>query len=96
MTRSRKLIVVLTRNYGNGIQEFELDQAGVLYREGKLEKIIVVKVGDVPAKQVPAHLYAQMKNGMFIEWEENAHATETFICQLKDSLKATPKRVESR
>ena len=89
MSRSRKLIVVLTRNYCNGINEFELDQAVTLCLEGKLEDIIVIKAGDVPAKRVPVHLYTQMRNEKFIEWEDDENAIDTFKGKLKDRLKST-------
>ena len=83
------MIVVLTRNYCNGINEFELDQAMALQREGKLDDIIVVKIGDVPANRVPVHLYTQMRNGTFLEWEDDIDAIDTFKGKLKDRLKNT-------
>ena len=89
MRQSRKVIVVLTRHYFTGMTEFELDQATALVHEHELEDIIVIKVGRVPAKRVPPHLYAKMSDGSFIEWEDNENAIITFKEQLKDKLRST-------
>ena len=83
------MIVVLTRNYRNAINEFELDQAMALQRKEKLQDIIVIKIGNVPANRIPVHLYVQMTNGTFLEWEDDINAIDTFKGKLKDRLKAT-------
>ena len=69
------------------MNEFELDQATALLHEHELADIIVIKVGDVPARRVPAHLYAHMSNGKFIEWENDENAINTFKDKLKDKLR---------
>ena len=84
------MIAVLTRHYYNGMNEFELDQATALLHEHELDDIIVIKVGDVPVRSVPPHLYAQMRNGSFIEWEDDENAINTFKEKLKDRLRNTP------
>ena len=90
MTRSRKVLVVLTQHYYNGMNEFELDQATALLHEHELDDIVVIKVGDVPARRVPPHLYAQMKCGSFIEWENDENAINSFRRKLKDRLRSIP------
>ena len=86
MDRSKKVIVILSRNYFNGMNEFEFDQAMFLLIEKEIEDIIVVKLGDVSAKKVPKCLYRQMRTGMFLEWEDNEHSRETFKEKLIDRL----------
>ena len=78
MSRSRKVIVVLTRHFWNGMNEFELDQATTMYHEHDLDDIIVIKVGDVPPRRIPPHVYTQMRNDTFLEWEDDANALRTF------------------
>ena len=81
------MIVVLTQHYINdGMNIFELDQATTLYHDQDLDDIIVIKVGDVPARTVPAHLYTQMRTGRFIEWENNLNSIAGFKAKLKDRL----------
>ena len=88
MTRSNKVIVVLTKNYVKaGINVFELDQATTLYNDQDIDDIIVIKVGHVPSGKVPVHLYTQMRTGKFLEWEDNEHAVEQFKEKLKDRLR---------
>ena len=86
MMRSRKVIVVLSMHYLNGMNEFELDTATTLLHDHAIDDIIVIKLGDVPAKRVPNHLYRQMRNDMFIEWEDNVDAKETFLGRLIERL----------
>ena len=87
MSKSRKIIIVLTQHYLNdGMNGFELDQATTLYHEHELEDIIVIKIGDVPAKRVPVHIYTQMRKGTYLEWENNETAIQTFKEMLKDRL----------
>ena len=82
------MIVVLTQHYLNdGMNIFELDQATTLYHDQELDDIIVIKVGDVPARRVPAHLYTQMRTGRFLEWDNDNNAIETFKDKLKDRLR---------
>ena len=76
------------------MNEFELDQATTLYHDHELEDIIVIKVGDVPARRVPVHLYSQMRNGTFLEWEDDENAIETFKRKLKDRLRGTGEHAE--
>ena len=83
MSNSRKMIVILSQHYLNDMNEFELDQATTLFHDHEVEDINVIKVGDVPARRVPVHLYTQMRNGMFLEWEDNVNARETFKGKLK-------------
>ena len=92
MTRSRKVIVVLSMTYLNGMNEFELDTATTLLHDHDIEDIIVIKLGDVPAKRVPNHLYRQMRYGMFIEWEDTVDAKETFLVKLRERLQ---RRIEN-
>ena len=68
------------------MNEFELDQATTMYHEHDLDDIIVIKVGDVPPKRIPAHLYKQMRNDTFLEWEDDANAIRTFKEKLKERL----------
>ena len=90
MTKSRKVIIVLSQNYVNdGMNIFELDQATtLLYQDQELEDIIVLKVGDVPTGRVPEHLYTQMRRDRFIEWEEGQNASERFKEKLRDRLQS--------
>ena len=89
MTRSKNVIVVLTENYINdSMNKFELDQATTLYNDGDLDGIIVIKVGDVSARNVPAHLYKCMRRGEYIEWDDDEVAIQQFKEQLKDKLSA--------
>ena len=90
MTKSRKVIIVLSQNYLNdGMNIFELDQATtLLYQDQELEDIIVLKVGDVPAYRVPKHLYTQMRTDRFIEWEDDQNAAERFKGKLRDRLQS--------
>ena len=83
------MIVVLTQHYYNGMNEFELDQATALLHEHELDDIIVIKLGDVPPRRIPPHLYAKMRDGSFIEWEDNENAIITFREKLKDRLRST-------
>ena len=94
MSRSKKVIVVLTPLYINGMTEFELDQAITRYHDHDLEDIIVIKVGDVPARRVPVHLYSQMRNGTYLEWENDENAIETFKSKLRDRLRGTGEHAE--
>ena len=87
MSRSRTVLVVLTRHYYNGMNEFELDQATAMLHEHKLSDIIVIEVGNVPTGRVPPHLYAKMRSGAFIEWGEEEDAVTVFREKLKDSLR---------
>ena len=87
MSRSKKVIVVLTRNYSTGENVFELEQATTLYTDQRLEDIVVIKIGHVPAKRVPVALYSQMKRGTFLEWENDENAIVTFKQKLKDRLR---------
>ena len=88
MSRSKKVIVILTQHYlDDGMNIFELDQATTLYHDQELDDIIVIKVGDVPARRVPAHLYTQMRTGRFLEWEHNPDAIERFKAQMQDRLR---------
>ena len=80
------MIVVLSVNYFNGMNEFELDQAITLLHDHEIEDIIVIKRGDIPARKVPKHLYRQMRTGMFIEWEDDKNAKETFRGKLIERL----------
>ena len=90
MVRSRKVIVVLSKHYFNGINEFELDMATTLLHDHDIEDIIVIKLGDLPARRIPNHLYRQMRNDMFIEWEDDTNAKETFLRKLIDRLQRRP------
>ena len=88
MSRSRKVIVVLTQHYLNdGMNIFELDQATTLFHDQELEDIIVIKLGDVPARKVPVHLYTQMRTGRFLEWENDPNSITSFKETLKDRLR---------
>ena len=81
------MIVVLTQHYLNdGMNLFELDQATTLYHDQELDDIIVIKVGDVQARRVPAHLYTQMRTGIFLEWEHEPNAIERVKSQVQDRL----------
>ena len=82
--------MILSRSYFNGMNEFELDQATIRLQDHEIEDIIVVKLGDVPTKRVPKHLYRQMRTGMFIEWEDNENAKEAFKGKLIDRLHRKP------
>ena len=92
MMKSRKVIVVLSMHYLNGMNEFELDTATTLLHDRAIDDIIVIKLGDVPAKRVPNHLYRQLRNGMFIEWEDTVDAKETFLVKLRERLQ---RRIEN-
>ena len=76
------------------MNEFELDQATTLYHDHELEDILVIKVGDIPARRVPVHLYSQMRKGTFLEWEDDENAIETFKRKLKDRLRGTGEHAE--
>lgn len=89
MARSRSFIVVLSRYYFNEMNEFELDQATALLHDHELADIIVIKLGEVPARNIPPHLYTQMRKGMFIEWEDDEHAIQTFKGKLVERLQRT-------
>ena len=89
MSRSRTVLIVLTRHYYNGMNEFELDQATAMLYGHELDDIIVIKVGDVPARRVPPHLFAKMRSGSFIEWDENEDAINIFRGKLKDRLRGS-------
>ena len=89
------MIVVLTQHlFNDGMNEFELDQATIKYHDNELEDIIVVKVGDVPARRIPVHLHTQMRTGRFLEWEDDVNAIETFKAKLKDRLCGTGENVD--
>ena len=94
MSRSKKVIVVLTRNFCTGMNVFELEQAITLYHDHVLEDVIVIKVGDVPPEKVPVHIYSQMRNGTFIEWEDDENAKETFKGKLIDRLRGNGEHAE--
>ena len=68
----------------------ELYIATDLLHEREIEDIIVIKVGDVPQRKVPKQLYPQMRNGKFIEWEEDPNAKEVFRGKLIDRLHWKP------
>ena len=88
MSRSRKVIVVLTQHYlDDGMNIFELDQATTFYHDQELDDIIVIKAGDVPTRRVPAHLYTQMRTGRFLEWENDQNSIVGFKAKLKDRLR---------
>ena len=88
MSRSRKVIVVLTPDYvRDGRNLFELDQASTRFFDQDLEDIIVIKVGAVSPRSVPAQLYTQMRRGQFLEWEGDVHAVQRFKECLKDKLR---------
>ena len=76
------------------MNEFELDQATIKYHDDELEDIIVVKVGDVPARRIPVHLHTQMRAGRFLEWEDDVNAIEMFKGKLKDRLRSTGDHVD--
>ena len=90
MVKSRKVIVVLSIHYFNGMNEFELDVATTLLHDHDIEDIIVIKLGDLPARRIPNHLYRQMRNDMFIEWEDDENAKEAFLGKLIDRLQRRP------
>ena len=82
------MIVVLTENYIKaGINKFELDQAMTLYNDQNIDDVIVIKVGNVAAEDVPVHLYTQMRTGKFIEWEPDRNAIDTFKGCLQERLR---------
>lgn len=87
MSMSRKVIVVLSKHYINGMNEFELDQATALLHDHRIDDVIVIKLGTVPARNIPGHIYSQMKNGTFIEWEDDENAIDTFRAKMKDRLR---------
>ena len=87
MVTSRMVIIVLTQHFLNdGMNKFELDQATIRYHDQELDDIIVIKVGNVPARSVPAELYTQMRTGLFLEWEIDPNSIEGFKAKLKDRL----------
>lgn len=88
MSGSRKVIVVLSQDYiDDGMNIFKLDLATTLYHNQEIDDIIVIKVGNVPARRIPAHLYTQMRSGRFIEWENDPNSIERFKAKLKDRLR---------
>ena len=89
LAKSRSFIVVLSKHYFNGMNEFELDQATSLLHAHELADIIVIKLGEVPARNIPPHLYTQMRKGRFIEWEDDEHAIQTFKRKLIERLQGT-------
>lgn len=77
MDVSKHVIVILSRNYLNAMNLFELDLATQMMYEGKLMTIILIHIQEgLPLKKIPRHLVHTMKRNQVLEWRNNAQAKE--------------------
>ena len=88
MRMSRTVVIVLTDNYlsNQRYSYFELQLAIEMRKENEIEKIIVIKVGDVSVHRIPKILYFMMENRKFLEWEDVENAKRAFKERLQDML----------
>ncbi|KAH3792755.1 insulin-like growth factor-binding protein complex acid labile subunit isoform X2 [Dreissena polymorpha] len=85
---SRKVIVVLSRNYLNPTNLFELDLTITALYEKKLEDYVVIHIDKgLPLQKFPKHLANKIRRNEILEWTEDAHAQALMKGKLTDILK---------
>lgn len=87
MAASRKVVAVLSRNYLNAMNMFELDIAvHEMYRRN-IEEVLVVHINDgLPLQKLPKLLVTTMKRHHVIEWTNDENAKALFQQTLIDHL----------
>jgi hypothetical protein len=87
MIVSRKVIVVLSRNYlQSPMHLFELDLATAQMYGHKLEEIIVVHIEEGLPDKIPKQISHTMKRNQIVEWSDTPDAKEHFKHKINDKL----------
>nr|UTM63721.1 Toll-like receptor [Ruditapes philippinarum] len=87
MIVSRKVIVVLSRNYlQSPMHLFELDLATEQMYGHKLEEIIVVHIEEGLPDKIPKRISHTMKRNQIVEWSDTPDAKEHFKHTINDKL----------
>lgn len=84
---SRKMLVVLSKDYLDAMHMFEFDLATNMMYEGKLEEIVIIHIEKgLPEKKLPKELSHTMKRNKVVEWSEDVNAQEHFRRRINDIL----------